>query len=65
MNRAVQERLSKWPKEGIDAYRARYEAEAKAMLDATKSDDVAKLHREVAGIVDSIAAQHTPGGHSR
>jgi AcrR family transcriptional regulator len=29
------------------------------------ADDVAKLHREVVGIVDSIAAQHTPGSHSR
>ena len=45
VNRAVQERLAKWPKEGIEAYRTRYDAEAKAMLDATKSDDVAKLHR--------------------
>jgi outer membrane protein assembly factor BamB/tetratricopeptide (TPR) repeat protein len=45
VNRAVQERLAKWPKEGIDVYRTRYEAEAKAMLDSAKHDDVAKLHR--------------------
>lgn len=45
VNRAVQERLAKWPKEGIEVYRTRYDAQARAMLDATKPDDVAKLHR--------------------
>ena len=44
VNRAVQERLAKWPKEGIDVYRARYEAEARAMLEIG-GDDIARLHR--------------------
>jgi outer membrane protein assembly factor BamB len=42
---AVQERLSRWPAEGLAAYRARYETEAQALLDDAKSGDLAPLHK--------------------
>jgi outer membrane protein assembly factor BamB len=41
---AVQERLARWPEDGLTVYRARYETEASAMLEAAH-DDLAKLHR--------------------
>src|SRR5688572_27272678 len=44
---AVQERLAKWPQDGLGVYRARYEDDAEAMLDAAH-DDPAQLHRVVA-----------------
>ncbi len=34
--KGVQEQLAKWPQEGRDVYRARYEATAQAMLDAAR-----------------------------
>lgn len=40
----VHEKLSKWPAEGVAAYRARYETEAAAMVD-TAHDNPALLHR--------------------
>jgi outer membrane protein assembly factor BamB len=40
---AVQEQLSRWPAEGLSAYRSRFDGEAAAMLDAA-GDDPAKLH---------------------
>src|SRR5687767_12129840 len=42
---AVQERLGKWPQEGLDMYRARYEAQAATMRDAAGVDDAAALSR--------------------
>src|SRR5687767_632410 len=42
---AVQERLGKWPQEGLEMYRARYEAQAAAMRDAAGVDDAAALSR--------------------
>ncbi len=41
----VQERLARWPQEGLDAYRARFETPAQAMLDHALPDDVATLNR--------------------
>src|SRR5688572_1740506 len=43
---AVQERLAKWPQDGLGVYRARYEDDAEALLDAAH-DDPAQLHRVV------------------
>src|SRR5262249_48936603 len=40
---AVHRQLSLWPQEGLDAFRARYETDAAAQLDAA-SDDPAKLN---------------------
>lgn len=42
---AVQERLAKWPAEGLDVYRARYEPQAAALLEQAGADDVGALHR--------------------
>src|SRR5580765_2872237 len=44
---AVQERLSKWPLEGLDVYRARYETEAAGLLQQA-ADDLALLHKVTA-----------------
>src|SRR6478672_10030727 len=44
---AVQERLSKWPQEGLDVYRGRFENEA-ATLMQSKPDDPATLHKVMA-----------------
>lgn len=41
---AVQERLAKWPQEGLDVYRGRYEGEAAAVLE-NAHDDLGQLHR--------------------
>lgn len=41
---AVQERLAKWPEEGLAVFRARYEADAAGLLEAAH-DDPAQLHR--------------------
>ncbi|CAN5633074.1 hypothetical protein BH09PLA1_BH09PLA1_06420 [soil metagenome] len=42
---AVQERLSRWPAEGLVEYRARYEVEAQALLDTARPGDLSTLHR--------------------
>jgi hypothetical protein len=42
---AVQERLAKWPAEGLDVYRARFEPQAIAMLEAAAPEDIAALHK--------------------
>ncbi|HEY7120440.1 MAG TPA: hypothetical protein VH475_27900, partial [Tepidisphaeraceae bacterium] len=39
IERPVQEQLAKWPKAGLDAYRNRYGALAKTMLDQARQDD--------------------------
>src|SRR5256885_11699931 len=41
---AVQERLSKWPEEGLNVYRARFENDAQSLLQS-KTDDPATLHK--------------------
>lgn len=41
----VQEHLAKWPKEGLDVYRSRYEAVAEADLAKGAPDDAATLNR--------------------
>lgn len=41
----VQEHLAKWPKEGLDVYRSRYEAVAEAELAKGAPDDAATLNR--------------------
>lgn len=43
---AVQERLAKWPRAGLDVYRSRYEDDAEGVLQLA-GDDPAKLHRIV------------------
>ena len=45
---AVQERLAKWPQEGLDVYRARFEPQAAALLEQASADDVGALHRAYA-----------------
>ena len=44
---AVQQKLAKWPQEGLDAYRGRYETEAASLLEQAGTDPVA-LHKIVA-----------------
>lgn len=45
MAAAVQEQLARWPAEGLDVYRARYEVPAAAILEQARRDDIAALHR--------------------
>src|SRR5688572_19199602 len=42
---AVQERLSRWPEEGLLVYRTRYEPNAAQMMANAKADDYAALHQ--------------------
>src|SRR5687768_1695536 len=42
---AVQERLAKWPNEGLEVYRAQYEPAAQQILQGAAPDDVSALHR--------------------
>src|SRR2546423_9516853 len=44
---AVQQKLAKWPREGVDAYRNKYETEATGMLEQAGNDPSA-LHKIVA-----------------
>ncbi|HEX4123093.1 MAG TPA: PQQ-binding-like beta-propeller repeat protein, partial [Tepidisphaeraceae bacterium] len=41
----VRQALSKWPKQGVDVYKAQYEAQADAMLNAAGSADLNALHK--------------------
>ena len=41
---AVQERLARWPEEGLTVYRARYEPSAAMMLEQARSGDYRALH---------------------
>ncbi|HEV2689478.1 MAG TPA: tetratricopeptide repeat protein, partial [Bryobacteraceae bacterium] len=41
----VQERLAKWPREGLDVYRARYEIPAATLLENARQDDAATLNK--------------------
>ncbi|HWE92613.1 MAG TPA: PQQ-binding-like beta-propeller repeat protein [Tepidisphaeraceae bacterium] len=41
----VQEKLAKWPAEGLDVYRARFETPAAAMLENARPDDAAALNK--------------------
>ncbi|MDB5289757.1 MAG: outer rane biosis protein BamB [Phycisphaerales bacterium] len=41
----VQEKLAKWPQEGLDVYRARFETPAAAMLENARPDDAAALNK--------------------
>src|SRR5689334_2507788 len=40
---AVQEQLAKWPEEGLNVYRARYEPAASAILEQSKRDSIESL----------------------
>jgi outer membrane protein assembly factor BamB len=42
---AVQERLARWPVEGLNVYRSRYETTAASMLEQAKWQDFSSLHR--------------------
>jgi outer membrane protein assembly factor BamB/TolA-binding protein len=42
---AVQERLAKWPEEGLDVYRTMYEPAAKQILSGAAPGDLTSLHR--------------------
>ncbi len=42
---AVQEHLSRWPREGLDAYHSRFDADAQSMLSDAAPDDRAALHQ--------------------
>lgn len=44
VTRAVHEQLAKWPAEGLEAYRARYESVARTLLDQ-QPDDLTNLNR--------------------
>src|SRR5687768_6384640 len=54
---AVQERLAKWPAQGLGVYRARYEDDAGALLEGAR-DDAAQLHRIVALYFVTESAKH-------
>lgn len=41
----VMQRLSRWPQEGLDVYRARFEAPASTLLDQVKGDDLFTLQQ--------------------
>lgn len=41
----VMQRLSRWPREGLDVYRARFEAPASALLEQAKGDDLFTLQQ--------------------
>lgn len=41
----VMQRLSRWPQEGLDVYRARFEAPASALLEQAKGDDLFALQQ--------------------
>jgi outer membrane protein assembly factor BamB/TolA-binding protein len=41
----VRQALSRWPIEGVDAYKARYESEADAILNSAAPDDLNALHK--------------------
>ncbi len=41
---AVTERLSKWPQEGLDVYRQKFEPVAASMLENARADDLRTLH---------------------
>jgi outer membrane protein assembly factor BamB len=54
VTRGVMERLAKWPREGLDVYRARYEPAARSLLDAATAPaagagagrgDLAEMHK--------------------
>jgi outer membrane protein assembly factor BamB/tetratricopeptide (TPR) repeat protein len=42
---AVQERLARWPLEGLTVYRARFEPVAATLLEQARRDDLAALHK--------------------
>src|SRR4051794_18735133 len=56
---AVQEKLAKWPQEGLDVYRARYETEAASLLQQAGETnlDTATLHKVVAQYFITDAAK--------
>jgi hypothetical protein len=41
----VMQRLAKWPQEGLDVYKARYEAQASALVDPSRGDNSYALHQ--------------------
>jgi outer membrane protein assembly factor BamB len=41
----VMQRLARWPAEGLEVYRARYEAQASAMMDTVKGNSTYGLHQ--------------------
>lgn len=41
----VMQRLARWPDEGLQVYRARYEAQASALLESARPDDLYTLHQ--------------------
>lgn len=45
INRVQEQHLAKWPQEGLDVYRARFEAPAQALLDSAGPTDVAALNK--------------------
>src|SRR5438477_1847593 len=42
---AVQERLARWPEEGLTVYKTRFEPAAAIMLEQARRDDLGALHR--------------------
>ncbi len=42
---AVQERIAKWPTDGLNVYKARYEPAAQGILEQAKRDDYGALHK--------------------
>ena len=45
VTRGVMERLARWPKEGLDVYRARFEPTAAGLVNAAGPNDLAEMHR--------------------
>jgi len=54
---AVHKRLSRWPAEGLAAYRAKYDVEAQSLLDSAQSNDPAMLNRVLSGYFLTEAAR--------
>lgn len=44
----VMQRLARWPAEGLEVYKGRYEAQASALLEGAKADDPYVLHQVLA-----------------
>ncbi len=52
---AVQQKMSKWPAEGLEVYRSRYEPSAQALLEGARADDRAAMQ----GILSRYFATET------
>ncbi len=54
---AVQERLSRWPLEGLNVYRGRFEAPATVLLESARGQDLGLMHRVMSQYFATDAAK--------